>query len=73
MKFKTMTATAVSIYVAYGSDEFTHNYVNEDEVIDVDFEFYVESFFLQDCINGLFAPMDDEAEQWLSVEKAYLC
>lgn len=55
-----------------GWSEKVKEYHDKGEVIDVDFDVVVETYFEADFLNKKFVPVDDEAKKWAKTLMDYV-
>lgn len=70
MQFKSLAAQAMTVYDLANIDgkyvwtESRNEYVNAGEIITVDFDHVIESYFTRDYLAGAFVAVDAEAQAW---------
>jgi hypothetical protein len=75
MQFRCNDVQGVIEYdYSYGAgwSEKVKNYYNKDEIIDVDFDVVIESYFTVDFLNGKFIPVDQEAQDWAKTLQEFM-
>jgi hypothetical protein len=78
MKFRSNAVQGITVYdlVDIGNNKFrwtelTNEYVNAGDIIDVNFDVVIESYFTVDVLNGMFTAVDEEAQAWIAPLKEF--